>query len=51
METAAELRANGTQLNAENITKVVDAVLRFKTLALQKQPILFQTILFPKKKV
>jgi len=50
METAAELRANGTQLNAENITKVVDAVLRFKNLGIAKAAYLVSNNIIPEEK-
>ncbi len=50
MEAAAKIRANGAQINTETITKVVDAVVRFKNLTIDKAAYLISNNIAPEEK-
>ncbi|HOM02732.1 MAG TPA: flagellar hook-length control protein FliK [Acetivibrio sp.] len=50
MEAAAGIRANGAQINAETIAKVVDAAVRFKNLTVDKAAYLVSNNITPEEK-
>ncbi|WP_265447776.1 flagellar hook-length control protein FliK [Acetivibrio straminisolvens] len=50
MEAAAKIRANGASINAEAITKVIDAVIKFKNLTVDKAAYLVSNNIVPEEK-